>query len=139
MERVGESSRRPASTVGLAIKVAVAVGAARRFVVGDPEIQLIDVLAGACRRLAAAEQHAEKGEVVVEQRRSRRSATASSSASARRTTRAADASPSLDGAAAARRRGARAAEPDDPLAGGARPAWLLPAVYERLRTGRASS
>ena len=32
--------------VQLAMKVAVAVGDARRFVVGDPDIQLIDVLAG---------------------------------------------------------------------------------------------
>ena len=36
--------RRP--PVRLAMKVAVAVGTARRFVVGDPELQLIDVLAG---------------------------------------------------------------------------------------------
>ncbi|MGP1675335.1 MAG: hypothetical protein ACTS8Z_08990, partial [Candidatus Limnocylindrales bacterium] len=37
--------RTPAGTeVQLALKVAVAVGPARRFVVGDPDIQLIDVL-----------------------------------------------------------------------------------------------
>ena len=49
------------------MKVAVAAGSARRFVVGDPEIQLIDVLAGALMdRLAGAEHHAERGEVVVE-------------------------------------------------------------------------
>src|SRR3954452_13704977 len=33
-------------TVSLGMKVAVAVGSARRFVVGDPEIQLLDALAG---------------------------------------------------------------------------------------------
>ena len=50
------------------MKVAVAVGAARRFVVGDPEIQLIDVLAGRLiDELAAAEQHAGQGEVVLDQ------------------------------------------------------------------------
>ncbi|MGH2899233.1 MAG: hypothetical protein ACRDMZ_11210, partial [Solirubrobacteraceae bacterium] len=55
------------STVQLAMKVAVAVGRARRFVVGDPDVQLIDVLAGRLiDDLAAAEHFAEKGEVILE-------------------------------------------------------------------------
>lgn len=50
----------------LGLKVAVAVGDARRFVVGDPDIQLIDVLAGSMiDRLADAEQVAERGEIVL--------------------------------------------------------------------------
>ena len=54
------------ASVTLAIKVAVAAGPVRRFLIGDPQIQLIDVLAGATlSRLAAAEHHAEKGEVVA--------------------------------------------------------------------------
>ncbi|MEO7909450.1 MAG: tetratricopeptide repeat protein [Roseiflexaceae bacterium] len=54
------------ASVTLAIKVAVAAGPVRRFLIGDPQIQLIDVLAGATlSRLAAAEHCAEKGEVVV--------------------------------------------------------------------------
>jgi predicted ATPase/class 3 adenylate cyclase len=54
------------ASVTLAIKVAVAAGPVRRFLIGDPEIQLIDVLAGATlSRLGAAEQYAEKGEVVI--------------------------------------------------------------------------
>lgn len=52
--------------VTLGIKTAVTCGAVRRFLVGDPEIQLIDVLAGATLdRMAAAEDLAENGEVVV--------------------------------------------------------------------------
>ena len=48
-----------AGSVALAIKVAVAAGPVRRFVVGDPAIQTIDVLAGATlNRLADAEHHA---------------------------------------------------------------------------------
>ena len=44
------------------MKVAVAVGPARRFVVGDHLVQLIDVLAGALMdRLAEAEHHATGG------------------------------------------------------------------------------
>ena len=45
----------------------VATGAARRFVVGDPEVQLIDLLAGRLiDALAAAEHHAQRGEIVLE-------------------------------------------------------------------------
>lgn len=58
----------PAIQVSLAMKAAVAVGTARRFVVGDPKLQRIDVLAGTTLdRLAAGEHHANKGEVVVDQ------------------------------------------------------------------------
>jgi class 3 adenylate cyclase/tetratricopeptide (TPR) repeat protein len=54
-------------TVVLAIKVAVAAGEVRRFVVGDPQFQLIDVLAGATlERLSDAERLAMRGEVVLE-------------------------------------------------------------------------
>lgn len=57
----------PAGTViSLAIKVAIASGEVRRFRVGDPQIQYIDVLAGATLdRLAAAEHMANKGEIVA--------------------------------------------------------------------------
>lgn len=52
--------------INLAIKVAVAAGPARRFIVGEPDIQLIDVLAGrTLDHVASAEKVAEKGEVVV--------------------------------------------------------------------------
>ncbi len=55
-------------TVALAIKVAVAAGPVRRFVVGDPGAQQIDVLAGATvDRLADAEHMARPGEVVADQ------------------------------------------------------------------------
>lgn len=67
MDRVGQVSTPGGTSVRLALKVAVAVGQARRFVVGDPEIQLIDVLAGALiDDLADAEHHAEKGDVVLD-------------------------------------------------------------------------
>ncbi|HEY1015108.1 MAG TPA: tetratricopeptide repeat protein, partial [Herpetosiphonaceae bacterium] len=52
--------------IELAIKVAVAVGPVRRFLVGDPAIQYIDALAGATLdRMARAEQLAGKGEIVA--------------------------------------------------------------------------
>ena len=68
MERVGEVRTPGGTVVRLGMKIAIAVGAARRFVVGDPDIQLIDVLAGRLvDDLAAAEHHAEQGEVVLDQ------------------------------------------------------------------------
>ncbi|MEZ4731340.1 MAG: tetratricopeptide repeat protein [Caldilineaceae bacterium] len=55
------------TTVTLGIKAAVAAGPARRFAVGDPTIQLIDVLAGATLdRVAATEQMARQGELILD-------------------------------------------------------------------------
>jgi predicted ATPase/class 3 adenylate cyclase len=55
-------------TVSLAMKVAVAKGPVRRFIVGDPKIQLIDVMAGkTLDRLVAGEHQAQKGEVVLDE------------------------------------------------------------------------
>lgn len=54
------------NSVGLSIKVAVASGTVRRFVVGDPRIQLVDVLAGTTlETLAACEHVAQTGETVL--------------------------------------------------------------------------
>lgn len=53
-------------TISLAIKAAVATGPVRRFLVGDPRLQILDVLAGATfDRMAEAERQANKGEVVI--------------------------------------------------------------------------
>jgi class 3 adenylate cyclase len=55
------------SRLGVRVKVAVAVGQVRRFVAGDPERRLWDVMAGSTLvRLAAAEQRAEAGEILVD-------------------------------------------------------------------------
>src|SRR5690349_13917115 len=54
--------------ISLAIKVVVTVGSARRFLIGDPAIQLVDTLAGeTLYRLAAGEHHAQRGEVLLDQ------------------------------------------------------------------------
>lgn len=122
--------------VQLALKVAVAVGDARRFLVGDPGIQLIDVLAGRLvDELAAAEHLAEKGDVVLEQ-----------SALESLGDRVEIAELRVDGESG-RRCGvvARllAPVPEAPAPPLAEPLdeeivaeWLLPAVYARLREGR---
>ncbi len=57
-----------AGMVSLAIKVVVTVGSARRFLIGDPKIQLFDTLAGeTLYRLAAGEHRAERGEILLDQ------------------------------------------------------------------------
>ena len=54
------------TAISLTIKVALAHGPARRFLVGNPEQRYFDILAGATvARMAAAESLAQKGEVVV--------------------------------------------------------------------------
>jgi adenylate cyclase len=57
----------PDTKVSLAMKVAIANGHARRFLVGNPGIQRIEILAGSTlERLASTEHQAERGEVVVD-------------------------------------------------------------------------
>ncbi len=52
--------------ISLGVKIAVMAGSARRFVVGNPQIQVLDVMAGALLdRMAVAEQQLNRGEVVV--------------------------------------------------------------------------
>jgi class 3 adenylate cyclase/tetratricopeptide (TPR) repeat protein len=55
-------------TISLTIKVGIASGAVRRFLVGDPTIQTLDVLAGTTiDRMAQAEHVARRGEVLIDQ------------------------------------------------------------------------
>ena len=62
----GEVVTPGGTRVRLAMKIAVAVGTARRFLVGDPDVQRMDVLAGRLiDELAGAERQAQKGEVVL--------------------------------------------------------------------------
>lgn len=77
-DRDGEASSRAVTTSqalqsamqsipDLAIKVAVTSGPARRFAVGDPQIQLIDALAGeTISRLATAEHLARSGDIILD-------------------------------------------------------------------------
>ncbi len=54
------------TTIALAIKVAVSVGPARRFLVGDPNRHQIDVLAGSTLALLAVTEHeTRRGEIVI--------------------------------------------------------------------------
>ena len=135
MEVIGEEIAAGSAGVRLAMKVAVAVGDARRFVVGDPEIQLIDVLAGRLiDDLAAAERQAQQGEVVLDEsvlvslgRRveiGERRTDPEGGRTVGVVTRLHDPPAELPVAAEGRL-------PEEVVR-----EWILPAVYERLRTGR---
>jgi len=136
MERVCEVTTPAGVSVRLAMKVAVSVGEARRFLVGDPKLQLIDVLAGRMiDELATAEHYAERGEVLlgwsavaalgnrVEIRASRidEDSRRACGVLGRITVPVAD---------------APAPPSYTPLPDDVVKEWLLPAVYERVRTGR---
>ena len=68
MQRFAQVEIPGAGTVSLAMKAVVTVGPARRFLIGDPAIQRVDALAGqTLYRLATGEHQAERGEVLLDQ------------------------------------------------------------------------
>lgn len=120
----------PQGAVSLALKTAVAAGRVFRFVVGDPQIQQIDVLAGGVlERMATAEQAAGQGELVLDAE-TVASLSAPLSGVWRRVgdarffvvSRLPPAQPPPP------------APPVPPLPEDRQRSWLLPALYERLRT-----
>jgi len=132
----------------ISVKVAIGSGTARRFVAGDPRIQLLDALAGAAvARMAMAEQLAGPGEIVVDARTA--AARPSLALRERRVTPDGEVflavGPSIDAPSVAQPGTAiedRAAAPlagtlaqrGDLLAERLRP-WLLPQVYEAEHEG----
>jgi adenylate cyclase len=125
----------PAGTpVALAIKVAIAVGPVRRFLVGDPQIQHIDVLAGRTMDvLSAAAQLVERDEVVL-------ATTAAGFSGAGLDVQAWRAAPQIGIRVAVVNHLLEPVAPDPwpEIADGALPqeqvrSWLPPAVYDRLR------
>jgi len=135
IQRVGRVATPSGQIVPLAMKIAVAVGPARRFVVGDPEIQLIEVLAGSLvDDLADAESHAEKQEAVLDQ-----SALAALGARVELSERRVD--PETGRTFGVVRRLTIEVDKVAPTQSAPLPIeqvrpWLLPAVYERLSAGR---
>ena len=67
MERFSAVAIPSGGTVSLGMKVAVAMGDARRFLIGDPQVQVRDVIAGSILdRLASAEHAAHRGEILLD-------------------------------------------------------------------------
>jgi predicted ATPase/class 3 adenylate cyclase len=115
-----------------AIKTAIASGVIQRYLVGDPAIQVIEVLAGApLDRVAAAEQVAQRDEMLLDE------ATATALAgvvTAREWRRTADGAPCAV-VTALRRLVSPRPQPSvaPPLPEALIKPWVLPAVYERLQ------
>ncbi|MBC8163573.1 MAG: AAA family ATPase [Roseiflexaceae bacterium] len=119
----------------LAIKAALAAGTARRMVIGDPAMHLIDTLAGdALVRAVAAESVAQRGEIIIDGATARRLSARLHITSWRVST----SDPTCDYAVVAGYSGSVAPQPwpqfvqlDPELA----QPWLLPAIYQRLHAG----
>jgi predicted ATPase/class 3 adenylate cyclase len=66
MQKMAQITTPQGQVLTLALKVAIAAGPVRRFVVGNPRFQYLDILAGTTiDRMAATEHLANKGEVLV--------------------------------------------------------------------------
>jgi class 3 adenylate cyclase len=129
LEGVGQITI-PGGDVALGMKVAVAVGPARRYLIGDPRIQLLDALAGrTLDRLADAEGHATRGDVIVDR------ATRERLEGCARLGEQRDAFTVVEELSAEVEE-ARLEAPPRPLTPEEVRPWLLGPVYERLRAGR---
>jgi class 3 adenylate cyclase/predicted ATPase len=132
MAAVEDPGTTPGGSAALRLKVALAGGEARRFIVGDPETELFDVLTGlAADRAGAGEKVCPPGSVMIDRE------TASVLGDA-----IATAEPSGDFVRVIALRGAVEDDPWTAIAPGAileqsvKP-WIPPAIYEAVRTGRS--
>ncbi len=132
-----QQAMAPFASLGLAVKVAVAAGPARRLVVGDPQHQIIDVLAGVTLdRLARAEKHALAGEVVLDSATAAALNGALSLGGWREDQQTGDRYGVVSGLAATLASAPWPALPDTALDPEMIRPWLLPAIYTRLRNGQ---
>ena len=125
------------TAVRLGLKVAVAAGPARRFLVGDPDIQVLEVLAGdTLARMASAEGQATTGEVLVSEEVATALADSLQIAEWRQDSATGNRS------AVVTRLSKPVTETSWPLLDPSRLTeeqlrpWLLPAVYHRLQAGQ---
>ena len=137
MQRFTSIALPSGQALSLAMKATVAAGPARRFVVGDPNIQVMDVLAGALLdRLAAAEHHAGKGEVVVDSATLAALGDTVNIVAWREDEESGQRFGVIDGLTIDVRRLRWSPPPPDALSEEQIRPWLLPAVYERLKSGQ---
>jgi predicted ATPase/class 3 adenylate cyclase len=125
-----------AGTASLAIKVGLASGPVRRFLVGDPAIQTIDVLAGdTLRRMTEAEHRAASGEVLADTATTAALGDRALVAEWREDRETGERYALLTGLAAPVPAAPWPDMPDGAVNDAAARPWLLPPVYERLRGG----
>lgn len=137
MRALPEYRTKTGHVFSLGVKTSVVRGTVRRFVVGDPERQLLDVIAGSTLdHLAEAEQQAKRDEVLVDE--------ATFNALAEKVELAEWRVDEASGQRFASLRQVREAAPEAPwpaleddalLPDQMRP-WILPSVFERLSRGQ---
>lgn len=138
------ASRAPVTTpsgalVTLRIKVAVVCGRTRRFLVGDPDVQVFDILAGdVLDELARAERLARDGEVLVDERTAALAGSRINVQEWREHGTSGRRFAVVTGVGEEHPPSAwPALPPDQPPTELARP-WLAPSVFERVRSGKTA-
>ncbi|HEU4322856.1 MAG TPA: AAA family ATPase, partial [Roseiflexaceae bacterium] len=123
-------------TATITLKVAIASGPARRFVVGDPAIQQIDVLAGdTIARVALVEHETRPGEVLLDQPSAAALGPAAHILEWRPDPNSAAPFALLGGLGELPQTEPWPELPPDALSPAALRPWVLPAVYERSQAG----
>jgi class 3 adenylate cyclase/tetratricopeptide (TPR) repeat protein len=139
MQRFAHVTVPSGTTMPLTMKVAIAVGPARRFLVGAsdaPRSWLIEVLAGrTLDRLARVEKNAAGGEVVLDETTARALDDHVSVASWRAATDSPERYAVIDAVNTAVDPAPWPALPEGAVTDTMARPWLLPAVYARLRSG----
>ncbi len=131
-----------ADSIALAMKIAVVTGPVRRFLVGDPQIQVMDVLAGTLLdHMVVLERMADAGDILLDEASFAQLGSAAGIAEWRESSELRTRAALIDGLAVDLGRIRAAISPIVPLAEipdpAATRAWLLPPIYARLTDGSA--
>ncbi len=125
--------------VSLALKTAVVVGPVRRFIIGDPDYLLIDVLAGATlQRLTEAEHLANKGEVIIDSQTVAALGDGAQIKEWRSEHNTQEQYAAIHSLTCEIPTQPWPSLPDDGLKEEQTQSWLLPAIYRRLQTARGA-
>lgn len=125
------------TTATLTLKVAIATGSARRFIVGDPRSGLLDALAGATvTRTATAEHLATGGEILLDEATVAELGSALDIQARRKDKSSGERFAVLAGYE--ERVPPTAVHPPLELAPEKLQPWVLPAVYDRVQAGQSS-
>ncbi|MCP5098570.1 MAG: tetratricopeptide repeat protein [Chloroflexi bacterium] len=136
MENFANVRTAAGNIVSLALKVAVATGSGRRFLVGDPDYCRIDTMAGVImERLATAEHHAERGDIILDEATVDTLADALTIAEWRSEDESGQRFAVVTGMSLAVSPTPWPELPNDALSDEVKSAWLLPPVYQRLHSG----
>lgn len=136
MARFAQVAVPSGTTITLTMKTSVACGSARRLLVGDPEQWLVEVLAGeTLDRLAQVDHYTEGGEVVLDTVTASALGDQVQVALWRRGGQEERSYAVVRGLNRPPRPAPWPPLPDNAIAGAIARPWLLPPVYERLRSG----